>query len=315
MSNTSLSLANTSSRAAFETGYIPVVDPHYIKWGAFSDVESIIKSKRFYPVYIAGPSGNGKTLMVEQACAKAKREFVRVNLSPETDEDDLIGGFRLLDGNTVFMKGPVIQAMESGAVLLLDEADRATNKIMCLQSILEGKPILLKKTGEVISPAPGFTVIATANTNGRGSEDGRYTAASILDDAFLERFVITINQPWPTKTIEKKIVLGAMEKHSCIDEDFAEKLVTWTRIIRATYENDGIDDVVSTRRLDHIIQTFGIFNDRIKSITLGVNRFSNETSTAMVDLYTKIDAGELKDDTLPYEPTAQQTAANEPLLF
>jgi len=300
VSNTALQLANSlTAEADTEQAYIPAVDPYYVRWGSFNDVESIVKSNRFFPVYIAGPSGNGKTMMVEQACAKAKREYVRVNLSPETDEDDLIGGFRLLDGNTVFVKGPVIRAMESGAVLLLDEVDRATNKIMCLQSVLEGKSVLLKKTGEVIHPAPGFTVIATANTCGRGSDDGRYTAASILDDAFLERFVITVNQPWPSKAIEKKIVLQSMEKHSCLNEDFAEKLVTWTGVIRSTYENDAIEDVVSTRRLDHIVQAFGIFNDRLKAIELAVNRFSTETSSAFIDLYTKIDAGELKDEQTP----------------
>jgi len=286
-------------------GYVPTVNPNYVKWGSFSDVETIVKAKKFFPVYIAGPSGNGKTMMVEQACAKAKREYIRVNLSPETDEDDLIGGFRLKDGNTVFVKGPVIKAMESGCILLLDELDRATNKIMCLQSVLEGNSVLLKKTGETIFPAEGFNIIATANTSGRGSDDGRYTAASILDDAFLERFPITINQPWPSKAIEKKIVMNAMEFNSCTDEDFADKLVTWTKIIRDTYDADGIDDVISTRRLDHIIQAYSVFRDRVKSITLAVNRFSPETSLAFIDLYTKKDAGELKDEPPAQKPEPQ----------
>ena len=267
-------------------------DSTFIAWGAFHDIVKIIKSNMFYPTYISGLSGNGKTFMVEQACAKVGKEFIRVQINPETDEDDLLGGFRLINGETVFSKGPVLKAMENGAILLLDEIDRATNKIMCLQGILEGKPVLVKKTGETILPAPGFNVIATANTKGKGSEDGRFTAASIIDDAFLERFTISVDQKFPSVGIEKKIVLKHMEKFNCVDDDFADKLVLWADIIRKTFYDDGVDEVISTRRLCHIVQTFSIFEKRDKAIDLCISRFDDDTKDAFLDLYSKVDADE-----------------------
>ena len=276
--------------------FIPKVEKEYVRWGASKDIEAIMKSRMFYPIYISGPSGNGKTMMVEQSAAKAKVPFLRVQITPETDEDDLIGGFRLINGETVFCKGPVIKAMEEGALLLIDEIDRGTNKIMCLQGVLEGKPVLIKKTGETVVPAEGFNVIATANTKGRGSDDGRFSAATIIDEAFLERFVSAVNQPWPSKGIEKKIVKNHMTKFGAMDEDFLEKLITWASIIRKTFEADGVDEVVSTRRLCHVIKTFSIFKDRVKSVEMCINRFDEDTITAFTDLYTKIDAGELTDE-------------------
>ena len=272
-------------------------DPTFIAWGAYHDIVKIIKSDMFYPTYISGLSGNGKTFMVEQACAKVGKEFIRVQINPETDEDDLLGGFRLINGETVFSKGPVLKAMENGAILLLDEIDRATNKIMCLQGILEGKPVLVKKTGEVIEPANGFNVIATANTKGKGSEDGRFTAASIIDDAFLERFTISVDQKFPGIGIEKKIVLKHMEKFNCVDDDFADKLVLWADIIRKTFFDDGVDEVISTRRLCHIVQTFSIFNKRDKAIDLCISRFDDDTKDAFLDLYSKVDADEYNPET------------------
>ena len=268
------------------------IDDTFIAWGAYHDIVKIVKSDMFYPTYIAGLSGNGKTFMVEQACAKVGKEFIRVQINPETDEDDLLGGFRLINGETVFSKGPVLKAMENGAVLLLDEIDRATNKIMCLQGILEGKPVLVKKTGDIVYPAEGFNVIATANTKGKGSDDGRFTAASIIDDAFLERFTISVDQQFPSLSIEKKIVLKHMEKFDCVDSDFADKLVTWADIIRKTFYDDGVDEVISTRRLCHIVQTFSIFDKRDKAIDLCISRFDNDTKEAFLDLYTKVDADE-----------------------
>ena len=276
--------------------FIPKVEKEYVRWGSSKDIEAIMKSRMFYPIYISGPSGNGKTMMVEQSAAKAKVPFLRVQITPETDEDDLIGGFRLINGETVFCKGPVIKAMEEGALLLIDEIDRGTNKIMCLQGVLEGKPVLIKKTGETVVPAEGFNVIATANTKGRGSDDGRFSAATIIDEAFLERFVSAVNQPWPSKGIEKKIVKNHMTKFDAMDEDFLEKLITWASIIRKTFEADGVDEVVSTRRLCHVIKTFSIFKDRVKSVEMCINRFDEDTITAFTDLYTKIDAGELTDE-------------------
>lgn len=269
--------------------YVPSVDPTYVKWGEYKTVFDVIQSNMFFPLYIAGMSGNGKTFMVEQACAKAKREYVRVQISPETDEDDLIGGFRLINGETVFQKGPVIKAMEHGAILLIDEIDRATNKIMCLQGILEGKPVLLKKTGQMVIPADGFNVIATANTTGRGSEDGRYSAASIIDDAFLERFVATIDQPYAAPRVEMNILKKHAEKFEVNDDTFLDKLVAWSTVIRKTFADEAIDDVISTRRLCHIVKTYSIFKDRTKAIELCTNRFDSETRTAFIDLYTKID--------------------------
>ena len=266
-------------------------DPTFVPWGSFKDITKVIQSEMFYPVYISGLSGNGKTFMVEQSCAKLNREFIRVQINPETDEDDLIGGFRLIDGETVFAKGPVLKAMENGAILLLDEIDRATNKIMCLQGILEGKPVVVKKTGETISPQPGFNVIATANTKGKGSDDGRFTAASIIDEAFLERFTISIDQQFPSPRVEQKIVTKHMDKFGSIDEDFAEKLVSWADIIRKTFYDDGVDEVISTRRLCHIVQTYSIFNDRMKAIDLCIARFDDDTKEAFLDLYSKVDAG------------------------
>lgn len=286
-----MNLSAAISSTIDESTYVPQSDPTYVPWGSYSDVVKIIKAKTFYPIYIAGLSGNGKTMMVEQACAALDREYIRVQISPETDEDDLIGGFRLLNGETVFAKGPVIKAMERGAILLVDEIDRATNKIMCLQGVLEGKPILIKKTGQMIHPAPGFNVIATANTKGKGSDDGRFVAATIIDEAFLERFVATIEQPYPSFATEKKIVVRHMEKYGRNDDGFAEKLCTWAEVIRKTFADDGVDEVISTRRLCHIVHSFSIFADRQKAIEMCISRFDVDTKTAFLDLYTKLDAG------------------------
>jgi MoxR-like ATPase len=249
-------------------------------------------------------------MMVEQACAKTGREYVRVQISPETDEDDLIGGFRLVDGETIFQKGPVIKAMERGCILLIDEIDRATNKIMCLQGVLEGSPVLLKKTGEVVTPAEGFNVIGTANTKGRGSDDGRFTAASIIDDAFLERFVCVIDQAFPQPTIEKKIVEKHMAKFGVEDTQFAEKLIAWSNVIRKTFEAEGVEEVVSTRRLCHIVKSFSIFNDRMKAINMCISRFDEETRTAFLDLYTKIDESQLTADGEVIEETNVEDVVN-----
>jgi len=281
-----------------ETGdvYIPEVCKTYVRWGSFSSLSKIIDSHQFFPVYISGMSGNGKTFMVEQACAKLKREFVRVQITPETDEDDLIGGFRLLDGDTVFSYGPVIKAMKAGAVLLIDELDRGTNKIMCLQGVLEGKPVLLKKTGEVVFPAPGFTVIATANTKGQGSSDGRYSGAQIIDDAFLERFIINIDQPFPNMAQEKNIITRHMEKYDCMDEKFALELAGWSDVIHKTFNADGVDDIVSTRRLCHIVHTFSIFRDKKKAIDMCLTRYNEETREAFTELFDKLSENDVTWD-------------------
>jgi len=272
--------------------YIPEKEPTFVQWGHFSDLKKVVSSKMFYPTYIAGLSGNGKTFMVEQVCARLNREFVRVQITPETDEDDLIGGFRLINGETVFAKGPVIKAMEAGAILLIDEIDRGSNKLMCLQGVLEGKPVLIKKTGEVVSPAPGFNILATANTKGKGDDAGRFISATIIDEAFLERFTVTLEQPYPTAVTEKKIVMNHMSKFGAIDEEFADMMIKWSVAIRKTFEDGGVDEIVSTRRLCHIVQTFSIFNNRKKAIEMCVNRFDEDTRSAFIDLYEKIDAGE-----------------------
>ena len=279
--------------------YIPKKDRTYVKWGNHASLVKIIDSKMFYPVYIQGMSGNGKSLMVEQACAQTKREYIRVQISPETDEDDLIGGFRLINGETVFHKGPVVKAMENGAILLIDEIDRCTNKIMCLQGVLEGKPIMIKKTGEVVNVTNGFNIIATANSKGRGSDDGRYSASAILDDAFLERFVAVIDQDYPAPAQEDRILKLHANKMDVDDPGFIEKLIAWANVIRKTFEADGVDDVISTRRLCHIIKTHSIFDSRLKSINMCVNRFDDDTRQAFLDLYTKIDSDQLNEDGTP----------------
>ena len=284
---------------------IPQTDQTYVPFGFYRDLVNIVKSGMFYPTFICGLSGNGKTMMVEQVCAKLKREAMRVNISIETDEDDLIGGNTLVDGNVVYREGPVLTAMKRGAVLILDEIDRGSNKLMCLQAILEGKPYFNKKTGEVVTPAPGFNVIATANTKGRGSDDGKFMGAQILDEAFLERFAITVEQEYPSAAQEKKIVLNKMAVANCVDEDFADNLVTWADVIRKTFYEGAIDELVSTRRLEHIVKAFAMFGDKLKAIQLCVNRFDTDTKAAFIDLYTKVDAGVNPLEETPTEEESQ----------
>jgi len=263
---------------------IPVKYPDYVPFGFFRDLRNIIKSADFYPVFITGLSGNGKTLMVEQVCAELQRECIRVNISIETDESDLLGGPTLVNGNVVNRDGPVLQAMKRGAVLLIDEVDRGSNKLMCLQGILEGKPYYNKKSGEMVHPVKGFTVIATANTKGRGSDEGKYLS-QILDDAFLERFPITVEQEYPDPKTETKILTPLIK-----DEDFVKCLVMWAEVVRKAADEGAVDEIISTRRLVHIAKAFEIFGDRMKAIQLCVNRFDEETKTAFLDLYTKVDA-------------------------
>ena len=270
---------------------VPSAFDGFVAWGHHATIKKIVQSKMFYPVFITGLSGNGKTLMVEQIHASLKKELIRVNITIETDEDDLLGGFRLVNGETKFVPGPVVEAMERGCTLLLDECDLGSNKLLALQPVLEGKGVYLKKVNKWITPKEGFNVIATANTKGKGSEDGRFIGTNILNEAFLERFAITIEQPYPSNTVEKKIVLGSMKKYGSVDENFADNLVTWTDVIRKTFYDGGIDELISTRRLDHIAKAFAIFGDKMKSIELCVARFDDDTKESFMDLYTKIDAG------------------------
>ena len=270
--------------ATEQDSLIPQKDSGFVPFGNFTDLKKIISSKIFYPVFITGMSGNGKTFSVEQACATLNRELIRVNITIETDEDDLIGGFRLVDGNTVWHNGPVIEALERGAVLLLDEVDLASNKILCLQSILEGKGVFLKKTGRYVNPAPGFTVVATANTKGKGSDDGRFIGTNVLNEAFLERFALTFEQEYPTPSVEAKIL-----SKMCDDDEFVTRLVDWADIIRKTFNDGGIDEIISTRRLVHIVNAYKIFGKRMKAIQSCVNRFDDETKESFLSLYEKID--------------------------
>ena len=287
----------------------------FVSWGYFKEIKSIIRSKMFYPIFITGLSGNGKTLNVQEACAELGRECVRVNVTIETDEDDLIGGFRLVDGETKFNLGPVAIAMERGAVLLLDEVDLASNKIMCLQPVLEGNGIYIKKINRYIKPAKGFTVIATANTKGRGSDDGKFIGTNILNEAFLERFPITMEQPYPALSVEKKIVLGSMAKYGVVDEDFADKLVTWAEVIRKTYFEGAVDELISTRRLDHIVKAYTIFKDKLKSIEMCTNRFDEDTKTSFVDLYAKVDAGVDLDEESDSEEDEEKEESTEDMPY
>ena len=267
----------------------PAKDSHFVPFGNFNDLKKVITSKIFYPIFITGLSGNGKTFCVEHACAQAKRDLIRVNITVETDEDDLIGGFRLVDGSTVWHNGPVIEALQRGAVLLLDEIDLASNKILCLQSILEGKGVYLKKIGKQVVPAEGFTVVATANTKGKGSEDGRFIGTNVLNEAFLERFPLTFEQEYPNAKTEIKMLNNYCKELDCCDDKYIANLTTWAEIIRKTFNDGGVDEVISTRRLVHIIRAYAIFSDRVKAIKVCLNRFDDETKQSFLDLYDKID--------------------------
>ena len=269
--------------------YVPSKVKGYVKFGNYNDIKTIAKSGQFYPIFITGLSGNGKTMMIEQVHAEIKKELFRVNITIETDEDDMIGHYALVDGRTVWQDGPVTMAMERGATLLLDEVDLASNKIMCLQPVLEGNPLLIKKEGRIVRPAPGFTVMATANTKGKGSEDGRFIGTNILNEAFLERFPVTVEQEYPSVSVEKKIVIKLMENLGCVDEEYAGKLVDWADLIRKTFYDGGVDEIIATRRLVHIVHAFAIFKDRMKAIAMCVARFDDQTKEVFMDLYSKLD--------------------------
>jgi len=270
---------------------VPAKFEGFVPWGNFSLIEKVVKSGMFYPIFITGLSGNGKTLMVEEVCAKLNKELIRVNITIETDEDDLLGGFRLVNGETKFVPGPVIEAMERGCTLLLDECDLGSNKLLALQPVLEGKGVYLKKINKWVTPKEGFNVMATANTKGKGSDDGRFIGTNILNEAFLERFAITMEQPYASPAVETKIVKGAMKKCGAVDDEFAKNLVTWADVIRKTFYDGGVDEVISTRRLDHIVKAYAIFGDKMQAIELCVARFDEDTKVSFLDLYTKIDAG------------------------
>jgi len=292
---------NTASLVMGMTGgdrdsLVPQKFNGYVTWGHFNNVVKIVKSRRFYPIFITGLSGNGKTLMVEQVCAKLKRECYRVNITAQTDEDDLLGGFRLINGNTVWQDGPVVSAMKSGGVLLLDEVDLASRNIMCLQPVLEGKGVFLKKIGVWVTPADGFQVFATANTKGKGSDDGRFVGTGVMNEAFLDRFPITMEQPYATKATEKKILVKA----GCDDADYADNLTKWAEIIRKTFAEGGIDEVVSTRRLVNIVEAFNIFGDKRTALDMCMSRFDELTKKSLIDLYEKVDADmPVEDETTP----------------
>ena len=290
-----------ATMSAVVQNLIPDKDDTFVSFGNFTDIKKVIQSRLFYPTFITGLSGNGKTFGVEQSCAQIGRELIRVNITIETDEDDLIGGFRLVNGETVWHNGPVVEAMERGAILLLDEIDLASNKIMCLQSVLEGKGVFLKKIGKHIAPKAGFNVFATANTKGKGSDDGRFIGTNVLNEAFLERFPITFEQQYPTISIETKILTNVAQslKIPMIGEhtDFIKHLCNWSDIIRKTFADGGIDEVISTRRLVHIIKAYSIFGKKDKALKVCLNRFDDETKSTFVELYDKIDAEFQQNDT------------------
>ena len=285
---------------------VPQKDTDFVNFGNYSDIKNIVKSKKFYPVFITGLSGNGKTLAVTQACAESKREMIRCNITIETDEDDLLGGYRLKDGQTVWQNGPVIEAMERGAVLLLDEIDLASNKIMCLQPILEGSGVYVKKINKFVKPKLGFNVIATANTKGQGSDDGKFIGTNVLNEAFLERFPVTFEQQYPSAKIEEKIVAQKLASAGKKDDKFAHNLVTWADVIRKTYNDGGVDEIISTRRLVHIAEAYGIFKNKMKAIAVCTNRFDDDTKTSFTDLYTKVDSGASVDQILADKKKAEE---------
>ena len=290
---------------------VPKKDPIFVSFGNYPDIKSIVKSNRFYPVFITGLSGNGKTMGVTQACAEAKRELIRVNITIETDEDDLLGGYRLKDGQTVWQNGPVIEAMERGAILLLDEVDLASNKIMCLQPILEGSGVFVKKINKFVKPAQGFNVIATANTKGQGSDDGKFIGTNVLNEAFLERFPVTFEQKYPSVAIEKKILNNTLKASGKSDVKFIDKLTTWADVIRKTYFDGGVDEIISTRRLVHITQAYAIFDNKMKAIKMCTNRFDDDTKNSFVELYTKVDSGASVEDIIEDQRKADVEAQKE----
>ena len=290
---------------------VPKKDPIFVSFGNYPDIKSIVKSNRFYPVFITGLSGNGKTMGVTQACAEAKRELIRVNITIETDEDDLLGGYRLKDGQTVWQNGPVIEAMERGAILLLDEVDLASNKIMCLQPILEGYGVFVKKINKFVKPAQGFNVIATANTKGQGSDDGKFIGTNVLNEAFLERFPVTFEQKYPSVAIEKKILNNTLKASGKSDVKFVDKLTTWADVIRKTYFDGGVDEIISTRRLVHITQAYAIFDNKMKAVQMCTNRFDDDTKNSFVELYTKVDSGASVEDILEDQRKADVAAQTE----
>tara|TARA_R100001463_G_C3522528_1_gene220941 strand:+ start:68 stop:1282 length:1215 start_codon:yes stop_codon:yes gene_type:complete len=290
---------------------VPTMMKDFVAWGHFKTIEQIISSGLFAPVFVTGMSGNGKTTMIEQVCAKAKRECFRVNITQETDEDDLIGGFRLVDGETVFSAGPIVEAMRNGAVLLLDEIDLGSSKIMCLQPVLEGKGVFIKKTGEWVSPAKGFTVVATANTKGKGDNDGRFIGTNVMNEAFLDRFDWTLEQEYATKATEKKILIKKMEKFGHVDSDFADYLVKWAEITRKAFTEGAVDEIITTRRLENICKAFSIFKDRKKSVDLALARFDTDTQSAFISLYEKVDETCTMDSD-PIDPDRQYTSDPTP---
>ena len=284
------SFAAPAVEPKLEQNLIPETDDTFVRFGPFSDLKAILKAGVFYPTFITGLSGNGKTFGVEQSCAQLKRELIRVNITIETDEDDLIGGFRLVDGSTVWHNGPVIEALERGAILLLDEIDLASNKILCLQPILEGRGVFLRKIGKWVEPSTGFNVIATANTKGKGSDDGRFIGTNVLNEAFLERFPVTFEQDYPAPSIENKILKNVADSLKVNDIEFCKRLVDWADIIRKTFYDGGIEEIISTRRLVHILRAYAIFDDKMKAIQVCVNRFDDDTKQAFLELYDKVDA-------------------------
>jgi MoxR-like ATPase len=290
---------------------VPKKDPVFVPFGNYPDIKSIIKSNKFYPVFVTGLSGNGKTMSILQACAEARKECIRVNVTIETDEDDLLGGYRLKDGQTVWQNGPVIEAMERGALLLLDEIDLASNKIMCLQPILEGSGVFVKKINKFVKPKEGFNVVATANTKGQGSEDGKFIGTNILNEAFLERFPVTFEQRYPNAKTEEKILNNTLEATGKKDPEYVNKLVTWADVIRKTYFDGGVDEIISTRRLVHIVQAYAIFKNKLKAIEMCTNRFDEDTKTSFVDLYTKVDAGATADQIIESNRQAEVTAQTQ----
>ena len=292
---------------------IPKKDPNFVPFGNYTDLENIIKSGIFYPAYISGPTGNGKSTMVEQICAKHKRPLIRVNLNMMTDEEQLIGSKTLENGNVEIVEGPVLIAMRTGTTLLLDEIDAGSaNTLLCLQPILEGKPYYFKLKNEMIVPAPGFNVIATANTKGKGSDDGRYIGTNVLNEAFLERFAVTFEQDYPNAKVEVKIVKNLMETYQCVDEEFAETLVKWADAIRKTFDDGGVDETITTRRMIHIVRAYAIFKKREKAVELCCNRFDAATKTAFIDLYDKVANPQPEPEVVAEAP---KTAESEEIPF
>ena len=280
------------------SGSIPTLKKHYVQWGNYKDVERLLASNKFFALYLTGDSGTGKDIMIEQACAKLGRAMIRVQITRETKEDQLVGSKSLVNGNIVYEDGPIVWAAENGACINLSEISAGdANELLCLQHVLEGDAFFVKSANKWVTPKAGFCVIATDNTKGMGSDSGKFVGTNILNSAFLERFKMTMEQQYPPVKIEREILAKEMLRHkSEVDTKFIEELSDWVAVIRKTYMDEGIDEQITTRRACHIVDVHCNFFPVDKAIQLCTARFDDTTQAAFLTLWEKMKTGEIKNE-------------------